>query len=365
MNSKLCALILAAFVMVSGIGAACNVTPTKPTIAIQSPGHGSQFRHGDNVAVQSIATDPTGISRVELAVDGAIVRSDSPVGGRQATFPVVQNWTATHGTHTLAVRAYNSAGIVSDPMAISVSVSPSAAPTGIPTAPTAPVVASPAATSTISTTTAPLSPTVQVPTVACTNTVSFVADVTVPPGTLLASNQAFNKIWRVRNDGTCAWDSNYQFIFVGGDAMAPINLIAVPNTAPGATADLLVAMTAPAAPGVHTANWQLYKAGQLFGAPLSVSINVISNALAPGCAGAPTIDLFTASPGTIRPGQSTTLMWGKVDNATSATIDQGIGGVGTPGTWTVNPATTTMYTLSATGCGGTVTKQVTVTVSSP
>jgi len=98
---------------------------------------------------------------------------------------------------------------------------------------------------------------------------------------------------------------------------------------------------------------------------MSVSNNVISSAPAPapGCAGAPTIDFFTASPSTISHGQSTTLMWGKVDNATSAVIDQGIGGVATPGSTTVSPATTTTYTLSASGCGGTVTKQVTVTVS--
>jgi hypothetical protein len=35
------------------------------------------------------------------------------------------------------------------------------------------------------------------------------------------------------------------------------------------------------------------------------------------------------------------LEWGKVDNATSATIDQGVGGVGTPGSQEVCPGTTT------------------------
>ena len=52
-------------------------------------------------------------------------------------------------------------------------------------------------------------------------------------------------------------------------------------------------------------------------------------------------------------------------NATSATIDQGIGGVATPGSTTVKPTKTTTYTLTATGCGGTATKQVTVVVNQP
>jgi hypothetical protein len=44
-------------------------------------------------------------------------------------------------------------------------------------------------------------------------------------------------------------------------------------------------------------------------------------------------------------------------------IDQGIGGVGTPGSRVVTPAQTTTYTLTATGCGGTTTQQAIVTVN--
>lgn len=83
----------------------------------------------------------------------------------------------------------------------------------------------------------------------------------------------------------------------------------------------------------------------------------------PGCPGAPVIASFTANPSTIAAGQSSTLSWGAVTNATSASIDQGIGGVATPGSTTVSPVQTTTYTLTATGCGGTTTKQVTVNVS--
>jgi hypothetical protein len=44
-------------------------------------------------------------------------------------------------------------------------------------------------------------------------------------------------------------------------------------------------------------------------------------------------------------------------------IDQGIGGIPTPGNASIKPDKTTTYTLTATGCGGTLTKQVVVTVN--
>jgi hypothetical protein len=83
----------------------------------------------------------------------------------------------------------------------------------------------------------------------------------------------------------------------------------------------------------------------------------------PVCPGPPVIASFVANPSTITAGQSSTLSWGAVTNATSAVIDPDIGGVPTPGSSTVSPGTTRTYTLTATGCGGTVRKQVTIVVN--
>ncbi len=83
----------------------------------------------------------------------------------------------------------------------------------------------------------------------------------------------------------------------------------------------------------------------------------------PVCPGPPVIASFSANPSTINAGQSSTLSWGAVTNATSAAIDPDIGGVPTPGSTTVSPNTTRTYTLTATGCGGTVRKQVTIVVN--
>ncbi len=76
----------------------------------------------------------------------------------------------------------------------------------------------------------------------------------------------------------------------------------------------------------------------------------------------PQIAFFQADPGTIISGQCSTLEWGAVTGATAVQIDQGIGGVATPGSVSVCPATTTTYLMTATGLGGTATASVTVTV---
>ena len=75
---------------------------------------------------------------------------------------------------------------------------------------------------------------------------------------------------------------------------------------------------------------------------------------------APTCDM-SADPTSINAGQSSTLRWSST-NATSASIDQGVGAVRVNGSRTVSPARTTTYTGTFTGAGGTVTCHATVTV---
>jgi predicted component of type VI protein secretion system len=77
----------------------------------------------------------------------------------------------------------------------------------------------------------------------------------------------------------------------------------------------------------------------------------------------PVIDYFWANPDEIASGECTLLEWGLVTNATAASIDQGIGGVATPGSRQVCPADTTTYILTATGPGGSTTASAIVSVS--
>lgn len=78
--------------------------------------------------------------------------------------------------------------------------------------------------------------------------------------------------------------------------------------------------------------------------------------------GTPTCTL-TASPSTINPGSSANLLW-TTQNATSGSIDNGVGAMVpiTSGSKSVSPTTSTTYTATVTGSGGTANCATTVVV---
>jgi len=75
----------------------------------------------------------------------------------------------------------------------------------------------------------------------------------------------------------------------------------------------------------------------------------------------PIITTFSASPASIKSGQSSTLAWDIV-GAKSISISQGVGGVASKGSTLVTPAATTAYVLTAASDYGSVTESVMVTV---
>jgi len=78
---------------------------------------------------------------------------------------------------------------------------------------------------------------------------------------------------------------------------------------------------------------------------------------------APTVSL-SANPASVMQGQCATLVWTSA-NASSASIDQGVGTVDLSGLRQVCPGTTTQYTIAAVGDGGTRSASTTVTVTAP
>ncbi|MFB0538202.1 MAG: NBR1-Ig-like domain-containing protein, partial [Anaerolineae bacterium] len=87
------------------------------------------------------------------------------------------------------------------------------------------------------------------------------------------------KIWRIRNSGSCPWESGYTWVFVSGDQMGAAPSQAVPATAAGANVDIGGTMYAPAAPGTYTGYWRMKSSdGQIFGQTFSVKIVVPSPA---------------------------------------------------------------------------------------
>ena len=73
---------------------------------------------------------------------------------------------------------------------------------------------------------------------------------------------------------------------------------------------------------------------------------------------------ITAVPASIVQGKCTTLSWTSA-NASSASIDQGLGSVSPSGSREVCPPATTQYSIAAVGAGGSQTASTAVTVTPP
>lgn len=89
-----------------------------------------------------------------------------------------------------------------------------------------------------------------------------------------------------------------------------------------------------------------------------------TSAAAVTCQGAPDIS-FRVSKDSIAPNDTVILQWDKPIRVTDVSIAPDIGKVALTGTQAVQPVKNTTYVLTAMGCGGTTTRQVTVNVVAP
>jgi hypothetical protein len=106
---------------------------------------------------------------------------------------------------------------------------------------------------------------------------AWIADVTVPDGTVMDPGEIFFKIWRIENTGTCAWSFEYQLAFDHGDQLSGPDVARVhlfsPEASPqpelgdltwkdelwtvnpGELADVALFLKAPDDPGVYSSVW--------------------------------------------------------------------------------------------------------------
>jgi len=131
----------------------------------------------------------------------------------------------------------------------------------------------------------------------------FVADVTIPDGSIMEAGQVFVKTWRMRNEGTAPWETNANLAFVGGDSLSSVDTVVVPGpVAPGQDVDLSVEMTAPTKPGRYVGYWRLQLAdGTRFGQRVWVDIFVNTPVPAPATATAATTTTASSSQQEKRP----------------------------------------------------------------
>jgi len=119
---------------------------------------------------------------------------------------------------------------------------------------------------------------VSAPTSSCNNS-SYVSDVTVPDGTVMAPGQTFPKTWLVRNSGTCTWLATFKLGFGYGNPMGGQATPIGKEVKPGDQIEVTVNLIAPAAAGDASGVWRLMDdKGAFFGTNLSVVIKVVGAA---------------------------------------------------------------------------------------
>jgi hypothetical protein len=96
----------------------------------------------------------------------------------------------------------------------------------------------------------------------CQDSAQYISDDGLD-GATYTPNTAFTKTWRLKNIGSCTWDSNYLVYYLSGTAMTqqPGYWI-VPQgqtVAPSQTVDISVGMTSPVENGNYQSYWGLKK----------------------------------------------------------------------------------------------------------
>lgn len=143
----------------------------------------------------------------------------------------------------------------------------------------------------------------------------YVADVTIPDGTVLAPGAAFVKTWKLQNAGTSTWTTSYSLGFISGEKMGADTSVSLPQSvAPGQQIDISVDMIAPTDLGIYQGWWKMKNAsGQLFDDSVYVLITVGSGVATPTTAGGTAV----ASPtSTGQPGNPVTSLTMSVDQGT-------------------------------------------------
>jgi hypothetical protein len=114
---------------------------------------------------------------------------------------------------------------------------------------------------------------------ACNNS-AFEEDVTIPDGSVLAGGADFQKIWKIRNTGSCTWDEGYALVYIGGSDpnLDPYNFEFKSSNdfvAGGEAINIALNLTAPCAVGKYEGHWRMRNdQGFYFGTILSVYVEV-------------------------------------------------------------------------------------------
>lgn len=112
---------------------------------------------------------------------------------------------------------------------------------------------------------------------ACQDGLRFLADITVPDGTIVSPGEAIDKQWQVENSGTCNWNESYRLRRISGPPLDAPDEQALYPARSSTQAVIRVLLVAPPDPGTYRSAWQAYSPqGEAFGDPIYVEILVSS-----------------------------------------------------------------------------------------
>ena len=286
---------------------------SKPTISVLAqPNHSTVFT-GTQIAIRVHVTDPAGIEWIQVWDNERLVATERPVASTEVGRPYF--WLPERtGLHTIKVIAANrqlhtaeSEPIILYVSDVSTSMTivaarggtatatpsplptpspfpvPTSTPTEYPTPTIGPIlvptpVPTPTSWPALLITPGPDVGVQVLPMAGCVNEAEVVEDLGIHDNTQLKPGVTFVKTWRLRNGGTCTWDTHYQLVFIRGSQLGSQSPLALNQvTPPGGSVDVTLLMTTPAANGTYYGEWQLRDpAGQRFGAILHVLISVKS-----------------------------------------------------------------------------------------
>jgi hypothetical protein len=113
------------------------------------------------------------------------------------------------------------------------------------------------------------------PTPPCTDGLTYIQDLTIPDGSVMAPGQLIDKRWQVSNSGTCNWDERYALAHVSGDSMGVDPSLPLYPARAGTEATVRILFTAPQTAGTYESQWQAVNPdGVPFGNPFFMQIVV-------------------------------------------------------------------------------------------
>ncbi len=247
------ALALSACVPALPLVAVVNAPTPVPTLAPQSTMREAQVQ---SVAIQILNSDPP---QINATVRGNLAESCATLGESQVQY-------GSNAFH-ISVYAVSTSGRGCAPLTTGFETTIALDTRGFPAGTYTVIANGVSAVFTLPVQLPTLVPTptstpTAVPTPAgCTNMAKFISDVTIPDNTILEPGEAFTKTWRLKNIGTCTWDSGYLVSYIWGATMSqqPGYWIVQPgeSVAPGQSINISVGMTAPMAKGNYQSFWGL------------------------------------------------------------------------------------------------------------